>query len=64
MRYVVIIPIIALVGVVVGTVGFDYFNEYVEERDIENLIVSCMKQYGHNSDELVNCLNNNSFSNP
>ena len=64
MRYVVIIPIIALVGVVVGTVGFDYFNEYVEERDIENFIVSCMKQYGHNSGELVNCLNNNSFSNP
>ncbi len=64
MRYVVIIPIIALVGVVVGTIGFDYFNEYVEERDIENFVVSCMKQYGHNSDELVNCLNNNSFSNP
>ena len=64
MRYVVIIPIIALVGVVAGTVGFDYFNEYVEERDMENFVVSCMKQYGHNSDELVNCLNNNSFSNP
>ena len=63
MRYVVIIPIIALVGGVAGTVGFDYFNEYVEERDMENFVVSCMKQYGHNSDELVNCLNNNSFSN-
>ena len=64
MRYVVVISIIALVGVVIGTVGFDYFNEYVEEHDLENFIVSCMEQYGHDSDELVNCLNNNSFSNP
>ena len=64
MHYVVIILIIALVGVMIGTIGFDYFNEYVEERDLENFIVSCMEQYGHDSDELVNCLNNNSFSNP
>ena len=64
MRYVVIIAIIALVSIVIGTVGFDYFNEYVEKRDLENFIVSCMEQYGHDSDELVNCLNNNSFSNP
>ncbi|MEO2201531.1 MAG: hypothetical protein ABGW47_02450 [Nitrosopumilus sp.] len=64
MRYVVIIAIIALVSIVIGTVGFDYFNEYVEKRDLENFIVSCMEQYGHDSDELVNCLNDNSFSNP
>ncbi len=64
MRYVVVISIIALVGVVIGTVGFDYFNEYVEEREMENFIVSCMEQYGYDSDELVNCLNGNSFTNP
>jgi nitrate/TMAO reductase-like tetraheme cytochrome c subunit len=64
MRYVVIIPIIVLVSIVIGTVGFDYSNEYVEKRDLENFIVSCMEQYGHDSDELVNCLNDNSFSNP
>jgi len=64
MRYVVIIAIIALVSIVIGTVGFDYSNEYVEKRDLENFIVSCMEQYGHDSDELVNCLNDNSFSNP
>ena len=64
MRYVVIIAIIALVSIVIGTVGFDYFNEYVEKRDLENFIVSCMEQYGHDSDELVNCLNDNSFPNP
>jgi nitrate/TMAO reductase-like tetraheme cytochrome c subunit len=64
MRYVVIIAIIALVSIVIGTVGFDYFNEYIEKRDLENFIVSCMEQYGHDSDELVNCLNDNSFSNP
>jgi len=64
MRYVVIIPIIVLVSIVIGTVGFDYSNEYVEKRDLENFIVSCMEQYGHDSDELVNCLNDNSFTNP
>ena len=47
-----------------GTIGFDYFNEYIEKRDLENFIVSCMEQYGYSSDELVNCLNDNSFSNP
>ena len=64
MHYVVIITIIALFSIVIGTVGFDYSNEYVEKRDLENFIVSCMEQYGHDSDELVNCLNDNSFSNP
>ena len=64
MRYVVIIPIIVLVSIVIGTVGFDYSNEYIEKRDLENFIVSCMEQYGYSSDELVNCLNDNSFSNP
>jgi nitrate/TMAO reductase-like tetraheme cytochrome c subunit len=64
MHNVVIIAIIALVSIVIGTMGFDYFNEYVEKRDLENFIVSCMEQYGHDSDELVNCLNDNSFSNP
>ena len=64
MRYVVIIPIIVLVSIVIGTVGFDYSNEYVEKRDLENFIVSCMEQYGHDSDELVNCLSDNSFTNP
>jgi hypothetical protein len=28
------------------------------------LIVSCMEQFGHYSDKLVNCLNDNSLSNP
>ena len=64
MHYVVIISIIALVSIVIGTVGFDYFNEYVAKRDLENFIVSCMELYGHDSDELVNCLNNNSVVNP
>jgi len=31
---------------------------------MENFIVSCMEQYGYDSDELVNCLNGNSFTNP
>ena len=54
MHNVVIIAIIALVSIVIGTMGFDYFNEYVEKRDLENFIVSCMEQYGHDSDKLVN----------
>jgi nitrate/TMAO reductase-like tetraheme cytochrome c subunit len=64
MRYVVMIAIIALISIVIGTISFDYFNEYVEKRDLENFIVSCMKLYGHDGDELVNCLNNNSVVNP
>ena len=58
------IAIIALISIVIGTISFDYFNEYVEKRDLENFIVSCMKLYGHDGDELVNCLNNNSVVNP
>mgnify|MGYP006124333249 FL=1 len=64
MRFILIIPIIALVSVVIGTMGFEYYNQYVQERELESLIVSCMEQYGHYSDKLVNCLNNNSLSNP
>jgi hypothetical protein len=63
-RFILIIPIIALVSVVIGTMGFEYYNQYVQERELESLIVSCMEQYGHYSDKLVNCLNNNSLSNP
>ncbi|MDC1024219.1 hypothetical protein OAQ83_03945 [Nitrosopumilus sp.] len=64
MRFISIIPIIALVSIVIGTVGFEYYNQYAQERELENLIVSCMEQFGHYSDKLVNCLNDNSLSNP
>ena len=64
MRFILIIPIIALVSIVIGTVGFEYYNQYVQERELESLIVSCMKQFGHYSDKLVNCLNDNSLSDP
>jgi len=58
MRFILIIPLIALLSIVVGTVTFEYSIEYSEERELENLIISCMKQFGHYSDELVSCLNN------
>ncbi len=58
MRFILIIPLIALLSIVVGTVAFEYSIEYSEERELENLIISCMKQFGHYSDELVSCLNN------
>ena len=64
MRFILIIPIIALVSIVIGTVGFEYYNQYAQERELESLIVSCMEQFGHYSDKLVNCLNDNSLSNP
>ena len=51
-------------SIVIGTVGFEYYNQYTQERELENLIVSCMEQFGHYSDKLVNCLNDNSLSNP
>jgi len=64
MRFIMIISIIALVSIVIGTVGVEYYNQYSQERELESLIVSCMEQYGHYSDKLVNCLNDNSFPNP
>ena len=64
MRFISIIPIIALVSIVIGTVGFEYYNQYAKERELESLIVSCMEQFGHYSDKLVNCLNDNSLSKP
>ena len=64
MRFILIISTIALVSIVIGTVGFEYYDQYSQERELESLIVSCMEQYGHYSDKLVNCLNDNSFPNP
>ena len=64
MRFILIIPIIALVSIIIGTVCFEYYNQYSQERELESLIVSCMEQFGHYSDKLVNCLNDNSLSNP
>ena len=56
MKFILIFPIIALVSIIIGTVGFEYYNQYTQEREIESLIVSCMEQFGHYSDKLVNCL--------
>ena len=64
MQLILIILIIVLFSILIGTVGFEYFNQYSQERELESLIVSCMEQYGHYSDKLVNCLNDNSFPNP
>ena len=55
---------IALVSIVIGTVGFEYYNQYTQERELESLIVSCMEQFGHYSDKLVSCLNDNSPYDP
>ncbi|MGB1690599.1 MAG: hypothetical protein ACPHC0_04130 [Nitrosopumilus sp.] len=57
MRFILIIPLIALLSILIGTVAFQYSVEYSEERELENLIISCMEQFGHYSDELVSCLN-------
>ena len=64
MRFIFIVPVIALVSIVIGTIGVEYYNNYAEERELENLIVSCMKQFGHYSEKLVDCLEDNSLSNP
>ena len=64
MRFILIISIIALVSIVIGTIGFEYYHQYSQERELESLIVFCMEKYGHYSDKLVNCLNDNSLSNP
>ena len=57
MRFILIIPLFALLSIVIGTVAFQYSMEYSEERELENLIISCMEKYGHYSDELISCLN-------
>jgi hypothetical protein len=64
MRFILIITIIILVSIVIGTIGFEYSHQYSQERELESLIISCMEQYGHYSDKLVNCLNDDSLSNP
>ena len=64
MRFILIISTIALVSIVIGTVGFEYYDQYSQERELESLIVSCMEQYGHYSDKLVNCLNDDSLIDP
>ena len=64
MRFILIISIIAFASIVIGTVGVEYYNQYSQERELESLIVSCMEQYGHYSDKLVNCLNDDSLINP
>ena len=64
MRFILIISIIAFASIVIGTVGVEYYNQYSQERELESLIVSCMEQYGHYSDKLVNCLNDNSLIDP
>ena len=57
MRFILIIPLIALLSILIGTVAFQYSVEYSEDRELENLIISCMEEFGHYSDELVSCLN-------
>jgi uncharacterized phage-associated protein len=64
MRFILIISTIALVSIVIGTVGFEYYDQYSQERELESLIVSCMEKYGHYSDKLVNCLNDDSLIDP
>ena len=59
MRFILIILLVATLSIVIGTVAFQYSMEYSEERELENLIISCMEQFGHYSDELVSCLNKN-----
>ena len=64
MRFILIISTIALVSIVIGTVGFEYYDQYSQERELESLIVSCMEKYGHYSDKLINCLNDDSLIDP
>ena len=64
MKFILIIPIIALVSIVIGTVGFQYYDQYTQERVLVIMIISCMEQFGHYSDKLVSCLNDHSLVNP
>jgi len=59
MRFILIILLVATLSIVIGTMAFQYSMEYFEERELENLIISCMEKFGHYSDKLVSCLNGN-----
>jgi hypothetical protein len=62
MRYALIVTIIAFIGSTIGIIGFDYYYQYSQDQELENMIVSCMEQYGHYSEKLVSCLNDNTPS--
>jgi len=59
MKFILIILLVATLSIVIGTMAFQYSMEYFEERELENLIISCMEKFGHYSDKLVSCLNGN-----
>ena len=57
---ILIYVLIIFVSIVVVIVGFEYYDQYAQERELESLIASCMQQFGHYSDKLVDCLNDDS----
>ena len=61
---ILIYVLIIFVSIVVVIVGFEYYDQYAQERELESLIVSCMQQFGHYSDKLVDCLNDDSLPIP
>jgi len=64
MKLILIIPLIALVSILIGTIGFEYYNQYTQERELDIMITTCMEQFGHYSDKLVMCLNHYSLFSP
>ena len=57
MKPVITVAVAILAVIVLGTVGFDSYNEYREKRDLNNSIVSCMEQYTEQNNELIDYLN-------
>jgi len=57
MQLIFIIFIITLTSIVIGTVGFEYYVGYIEDHELENLIILCMEKHGHYGDDLISCLN-------
>lgn len=57
MKPIITIAVVILAVIVLGTIGFDSYNEYREKRDLNNSIVSCIEQYEEERRELTDCLN-------
>jgi len=47
--------VVILTVIVLGTVGFDSYNEFQYIRDLNNSIVYYMEQYKEQNNELIDC---------
>ena len=57
MKPIITVTVVIIATFVLGTVGFDSYDEYREKWDLNNSIVSCMEQYGKQTNQWADCIN-------